>query len=472
MHYHVHLPARRARSLDYATERGFQASLALAGGGELERSPVFISAARARQWLDDRIAEWTRRGKTVGGRVFSALVDPGRLRDRQTRDPLQFGSSRAAVSSNIRTEMEAGKPRKQAIAIALSEAGKSNRDAKNKTFVIIFQSSSGKRKKIELEARSEAEAVQLGKNKLPGPDWHQKWQAVSITSRSDSGSRDGGSILSRFFEESEAGKSAIAMRKAGKSKDAGPAGENEYRVDFAVRGSNVKGHVNLAANNPQDAVDQFYKDHDRQRYVIRQVSRSDTGWKRFKDMRPAREMSVKEILAELATAKPNGFGLEGGKTRFDALRTALAEKRSRGEDGVLSRFLEEEAGKSRDSDRYYVKKGPGYLDPSYEVWDKELRAAVAVFNYKNYEGRAEEALRKAETKMHELARGTRDNGNVLARFLEEEAREPEHADIREGLKELVRDDTTLMGAGPALSSATTGGNVRAASADLDESWYV
>ncbi len=41
--------------------------------------------------------------------------------------PLKTGSARATVSSNIKTEMDAGKPQKQAIAIALSKAGKSNK---------------------------------------------------------------------------------------------------------------------------------------------------------------------------------------------------------------------------------------------------------------------------------------------------------------------------------------------------------
>lgn len=36
--------------------------------------------------------------------------------------PLKRGSSRKTVSANIKTEMAAGKPQKQAIAIALSEA--------------------------------------------------------------------------------------------------------------------------------------------------------------------------------------------------------------------------------------------------------------------------------------------------------------------------------------------------------------
>lgn len=38
--------------------------------------------------------------------------------------PLKMGSSKKAVSSNIKTEMNAGKPQKQAVAIAMSKAGK------------------------------------------------------------------------------------------------------------------------------------------------------------------------------------------------------------------------------------------------------------------------------------------------------------------------------------------------------------
>ena len=43
--------------------------------------------------------------------------------------PLEPGSSREAISHNIATEIKAGKPQKQAVAIAMNKAGKSGKDS-------------------------------------------------------------------------------------------------------------------------------------------------------------------------------------------------------------------------------------------------------------------------------------------------------------------------------------------------------
>lgn len=47
--------------------------------------------------------------------------------------PLKKGKAKKVISENIATEIKAGKPKKQAIAIAMNEAGKSKKGKRKLT---------------------------------------------------------------------------------------------------------------------------------------------------------------------------------------------------------------------------------------------------------------------------------------------------------------------------------------------------
>jgi hypothetical protein len=59
--------------------------------------------------------------------------------------PLLKGSSKAVISENIRREMRAGKPQKQAIAIAMRKAGKSK--VKKRSSAAVKRTASKKRRR-------------------------------------------------------------------------------------------------------------------------------------------------------------------------------------------------------------------------------------------------------------------------------------------------------------------------------------
>jgi hypothetical protein len=76
--------------------------------------------------------------------------------------PLKEGKDKATIAKNIKTEVHAGKPHKQAVAIAMSKAGKS-RGATKKSATGTAHSTAGKARAATNKAASSGKGNKANK---------------------------------------------------------------------------------------------------------------------------------------------------------------------------------------------------------------------------------------------------------------------------------------------------------------------
>ena len=129
----------------------------------------------------------------------------------KTKDALVAGSSKADFSKNVKTEVAAGKPVKQAVAIAYSEKAK---DARTKAQVELeldkvdeeIQKYEDRAVTVPSDLRAKRTALQ------------KEYKAVSEVTKSDFKSNDGPKVLARYDAAIAQAEAQIKeLKKAGKS---------------------------------------------------------------------------------------------------------------------------------------------------------------------------------------------------------------------------------------------------------------
>ena len=133
---------------------------------------------------------------------------------KATKDTLQGGSSKAAFSHNVKTEVAAGKPVKQAVAIAYSKKRETNdnteHDPKNGQFTSGGGSGAGKSSNVK----------QLTKFKQPAAQKHDTAARQHAQAAAHHESQGNEKLAHTYNALSEAHKQAARHHEAGNAEQA------------------------------------------------------------------------------------------------------------------------------------------------------------------------------------------------------------------------------------------------------------